>query len=240
MATLQSSLSNPLSHEGELDFIKQLWSTDIQEGQIRSYRPYFRYYETECARLHLGRVEEKRNSTTMIAATHEDAHLIVRILSRGQSCHRPEVRALLQQQFPMAEDIAINRSIDFALRVWLTMNVREERLHTPHTPTMQWDDTTTLADFIAGKFPPNDTANSPAMFVQLDHTFTAAQISHLSGINIEWTPCLVDHLRLDKKFRVLKIYPFKQILLDRIRILETSKISPEENPRFVEFSNIVF
>ncbi|KAE9374018.1 hypothetical protein N431DRAFT_335636 [Stipitochalara longipes BDJ] len=224
MASLQSSLSDSLSHEGELAFAKHLWCKDIQEGQIRSYRPYFRYYETECARLHLGQVKEKRNPPIVIAATHEDVSRIVRILSLGQSCHRPEVRALLQQQFPMAEDISINRSIDFALRVWLTMNVREERLHTPHTPTMQWDDTTTLTDFIAGKFAPKDTAHSLAMFVQLDHTFTAAQINHLSGINIEWTPCLADHLRLDKKFRVLKIYPFKQILLDQVCARETSKL----------------
>ncbi|PVH69855.1 hypothetical protein DL98DRAFT_505209 [Cadophora sp. DSE1049] len=167
----------------------------------------------------------------MVAATHEDIVQIVRILSLSGKYQRPELRNLLRQQFPCAEDIAINRSIDFAMRVWLTMNVREERLHTPHTPTMQWDDVATLEDFVARSFPCTSSTTSTTTLFQLDHTFTTAKICRLTGISIEWTPCLADHLRFDPKFKVLKIYPFKQILLDRIRLLETPNSNSEDNPR---------
>jgi hypothetical protein len=94
------------------------------------------------------------------------------------------------------------------------MNVREEcfSLHTPRTPIIQWDDRSALVDFIAGNFPRATTSGS----AQLDHTFTAANMNRLSGIDIEWTPCLADHLRFDKRRRLLRVYPFKQILIDHL------------------------
>jgi hypothetical protein len=176
----------------------------------------------------------------MAATKHKDIVLIVRILSLGGKYQRPEVRNFLRQQFPGAEDVALNRSIDFAMRVWLTMNVREERLHTPHTPTMQWDDAITLEDFAARSFPQISSTNSTATFVQLDHTFTAAKISRLTGINVSWTPCLADHLRFDPKFKILKIYPFKQILLDRIRLWETPNSKSEENPKYDDIAGCFY
>ncbi|PVH77514.1 hypothetical protein DL98DRAFT_361449, partial [Cadophora sp. DSE1049] len=54
--------------------------------------------------------------------------------------------------------------------------------------------------------------------LQLDHTFTVANMHRLSGIDVEWTPCLADHLRFNKRRRLLRIYPFKQILLDHLHL----------------------
>jgi len=234
MASLQSLLTHPLDQEGETALLKHFWVKDIPRGRIEAYRSYLRYYATECARLQFGFLEESQDATGMVAATHEDIVLIVRVLSLGGRYQRPEVRTLLRQHFPCAKDVAIDRSVDFAMRVWLTMNVREERLHTPHTPIMQWDDVTTLEDFVDKRFPRSGSTSSAPTMVQLDHTFTAATIRRLTGIDISWTPCLADHLRFDPKFKVLKIYPFKQILLDRIYLLETANSKAEiENPRSV-------
>ena len=217
MAAIQLSLTEPPTPEVEVAIAKELFSNDFQPDRSERYRPYFRYYATECRRLKLGVSKEAWQASTMAATTHDHILLIVRKLSLENKIYRPDLRVLLRQHFPDADDVAINRSIDFALRVWLTINVREQRygLQTPRTPTIQWDDDSTLANFIARNFP---RANGSSGSLQLDHTFTAANINRLSGIDIEWTPCLADHLSFDKRRRLLRIYPFKQILLDHLRL----------------------
>jgi hypothetical protein len=219
MASTLSPLVDPPGPDCETAIVKQFWGKDIPQGKAVAYRPYFRYYATECRRLRLGISNELGQSLTMVATTHEDILLIVYKLPLEKDLCRPDLRALLRLHFPNGDDIGINRSIDFALRVWLTMNVREEcyRMDTPQTPTLQWDDESTLVDFIAQNFP---EATTTASSLQLDHTFTAANINRLSGIDIEWTPCLADHLRFDKRRRSLRIYPFKQVLLDHLQLWE--------------------
>ena len=235
MASINSPLSDSLEKSTELQIVKQLWGKQIHEAQLEPYRPYFRYYATECRRLQLGISEKAWQSTTMAARTHSDLLIIVNTLSLNSSSCNPEIRTSLQTYFPHADDIAIKRSIDLALRIWLTLNVREEcfKTHTPRTPTIQWDDTTTLSDFIAGNFP---HATTSAGSLQLDHNFTAANIHRLSGIDIEWTPCLADHLRFDKRRRLLRVYPFKQILLDHLDRSSNTKAregEPENGLRLV-------
>jgi hypothetical protein len=219
MASPPSSLVEPPSAGREAAIVKQFWAKKIPPSKAEAYRPYFRYYATECRRLRLGISKESWQSSTMVATTHEHILLIVYKLPLEKDIIRPNLRSSLRRHFPNGDDIAINRSIDFALRVWLTMNVREEcySLQTPRTPTIQWDDTSTLVDFIARNFP---QATTTAGSLQLDHTFTAASINRLSGIDIEWTPCLADHLRFDKRRRLLRIYPFKQVLLDHLQLWE--------------------
>lgn len=198
MASIQSLLTEPPDPEAEGAIVRQFWAVDIQKQNIQkeSHKSYFRYYTTERRRLRLGLSKETWDPSFMVATTHEHILLIVRILSLDKTSRQPEVRDLIGQPFPDGGDAAINRSIDFALRVWLTPNVREERLQTPRTPTIQWDDTTMLVDFIAQCFPHRNSTTTTTP--QLDHGFTAANMNRLSGIDIEWTPCLADHLRIDK------------------------------------------
>jgi hypothetical protein len=228
MASIRSLLSDRPCADVEAFIISQLWGTDVQTLP-GSYQSYFRYYGTECRRLQFGISKEAWQSTSMAANTHEHMILIVNTLALDKSRNRPAVRALLRQHFPSSHDLALDRSIDFALRAWLTMNVREESfaLHTPRTPTIQWDDSSSLAGFVLRNFPRATTTSS----YPLDHTFTAANINRLSGIDIEWTPCLADHLRFDKRRRLLRVYPFKQTLLDHLQIWESSKTTPEKASR---------
>jgi hypothetical protein len=70
-------------------------------------------------------------------------------------------------------------------------------------------------EFVERCFPTLRATTSSSL--QFDYTFTAANINRLSGIDIEWTPCLADHLRFDKRRRLLRVYPFKQFLVDSVR-----------------------
>ena len=234
--SIDSALTDCLSLADEVAIVKQLWvKKDVPK--LETYEPYFQYYATECRRLRLGIAKEAWQSSTMAATTHADILQVVQILSLDKRTNRPGVRLILRQRFPNAEDLAINRSIDFALRIWLMLNVREEcySMHTPRMPVLQWDDTTTLAVFVAQSFP--STADTATHSLQLDHSFTAANINRLSGIDVEWTPCLADHLRFDKRRRLLKIYPFKQILRDHLQIWADSAEMPNLRSRSVLIAN---
>jgi hypothetical protein len=233
MASIKSLLIEPPGPEVEAAIVNQFWANDLASSQSchEPYKAYFRYYTTECRRLRLGLSSEVWNSSAMLAITHEHILLIVRILAHETEARRSHVRSLIRQSLQDGDDEAINRSIDFALRVWLTINVREDRLSTPRTPTIQWDETSTLVEFITRIFPrPNPVV---AISVQLDHSFTAANMSRLSGIDIEWTPCLADHLRLDKRRRLLRIYPYKQLLCDQLRLWNDVQKVQEKELRFV-------
>jgi hypothetical protein len=177
----------------------------------------------------------------MAAKTHGDILFVAHTLSQEKKARRPDVRALLRHRFVESDDVALNRSIDFALRSWLTMNVREEcfSLHTPRTPTMEWDDAASLAEFVGRNFPDASPAASTTS-LQFDHAFTVASMNRLSGIEVEWTPCLADHLRFDKRRRIVRIYPFKQILLDQLEIWERASEKPETETRLVAPSHLCF
>lgn len=233
MASIHHPVTEPPGADCEAVIIKQFWGKEISKGRTEAYGPFFRYYSTECRRLQMGISNESWLSSTMAAKTHADILLIVGTLSLEKHSRRPDVRALLRHQFTGADDLELNRSIDFALRAWLTMNVREERfsLHTPRTPTMEWDDTASLANFVGRNFPGASPASS-TLSLQFDHAFTMASMNHLSGIEVEWTPCLADHLRFDKRRRIVRIYPFKQILLDQLEIWEEVIEKPEIELRF--------
>ncbi|KAH7395504.1 hypothetical protein BKA64DRAFT_673919 [Cadophora sp. MPI-SDFR-AT-0126] len=224
---LRAQLYDPPDADEEVRIVTQLWNKTIQDYRPDNYRSYFRYYGTECRRLRLGISKDGWLSTTMVAQTHEHVLFIIRSLSNSHDFYRPALRDLLRLQFGSADDLAYNRSIDFAMRIFLTLNVREEhfRTHTPRTPTIQWSDKCTLTDFVARNFPQATTA---AGSLQLDHTFTVANMHRLSGIDVEWTPCLADHLRFDKRRRLLRIYPFKQILLDHLHLCSVSKNPTEK------------
>lgn len=128
---------------------------------------------------------------------------------------------------------AINCSVDFAIRIWLTMNVREDRLHTPHTPLIHWDDVLTLEGFVARNFP-RGLDRSSTELLPLDHTFTAANLRLLSGVSIKCTPCLADHLRFQPKDKVLKVYPFKRILFNMIYLWEKPNNDSQQTSRYVK------
>lgn len=217
MMTQEShALSSPPGIADQEKIIKELWvrENSINSIDVSQYSSFIRYYGRECRLLQLGVSKDVWASSEMIAKTHTDILWIVDRISHERMAHRPKIRESLRQHFGAASDISINRSIDFALRIWLTMNIREKKfvLHTQGTTVLQWDDHSTLVDFVTRNFPHAKSQTTE----QLDHNFTAANINRFSGIEIEWTPCLADHLKLNKSQKILRIYPFKQILLSHL------------------------
>lgn len=184
---------------------------------IGSYENYFNYYEDELKRLRIGIATPFWLATRLAAKTHEDILHITGSLAGRTSWTRPQIRKHLRLYFGDAEDLAIDCSIDLALRLWLMLNVRDTELgvQTLQKPTIQWDDTSTLKDFVASQFPPSNWSLTERKF-RLDPFFTAANMVRICGLKLEWTESLEDHLRLDRRAKVLSIYPYKNCLVKHL------------------------
>jgi hypothetical protein len=223
MVPLLVPLSEPPDSPAQLTIIERFWKQIIPKSSLDIYRPYFWYYKVESQRLQFGLSIQQWQSSALAATTHEDILCIVDVLSSKRDLRRPQIRDQLRERFPEAGGQAINWSIDLALRLWLMLNVRDEAfsLHAPQTPSIQWDDWTTLLDFVEHQFP-TATRSYERRNMQFDHTFTAVNIVRYSGLRIEWTTSLADHLRLDRRRRVLRIFPFKHCLQSHLDMSSAS------------------
>jgi hypothetical protein len=120
---------------------------------------------------------------------------------------------------------SINRTIDLSLRLWLVINVRDDDF-TPGIRSIQWDDSPSLQAFIASQFP------KPRLFKELSEkmfdfvlpdNFTIVKLKRYSGIKIDWTYDLSEHLDFDKDHRILKVFPLKSYMYGLRKRSESSE-----------------
>ncbi|KAI4191030.1 MAG: hypothetical protein LQ346_004816 [Caloplaca aetnensis] len=183
---------------------------------------YFEYYNLQARRLDLWISSKNANTATAVARSHGDVLKIVRTLQGASRWRRSEVRDDLKIHFPFCTDTAINDAIDLALRLWLMLNVLDDRqgIHLDQNRAIQWGEEATLQDFAQEQFVQATSSQNQV----LDHDFVAVNIVRLSGVEVKWSHSLHDHLSIEHKNgrRLLKIYPFKQWLLFHLRWIERS------------------
>jgi hypothetical protein len=223
-----SLLKKPGDHT-KLAILLAFFHTTGDSQTIRSYENYFNYYEHESKRLWIGIAPQFWPATRLAAKTHEDILHIAGSLAGRTLWTRPQLREHLQLYFRDAEDLAIDYSINLALRLWLMLNVRDVELgvQTLQKPAIQWDDASTLEDFVASQFPPSNWPLAERK-ARLDPFFTAANMVRICGLKLEWTESLEDHLRLDRRAKVLSIYPYKNCL---VRHLNSLNCQPGDTKR---------
>lgn len=206
---------NMIDDETRSIIVKCFWGDGAQHLHPTNHEPYFRFYESKIRKLHLGLRPKDNLSAT--PANHLQICSIVELLSSREYSIRPEIRAAIRKSpafTDVIDDATLNRAIDLALRLWLTMNIQARRSdQILETPTIEWNDQIGLAELVALQFPVR-AARVPGDYQQtLQHDFTAVNIGRLSGVSIRWTTCLADHLNYDYRRRELKVYPYKNCLL---------------------------
>jgi hypothetical protein len=187
-----------------------------QQGGVRGFRSYFDHLDLEVNALCSGHNPRKHQAANLAIVSHEDVITVVEELCKSSQENRKTIRTNLHQGFSGKRDVGINRAIDIAIRWWLMINVREadfEDLY-PRRPFTEWEDATTLADFVKGIFP-GAKWSLTARESRLNPFFTAANMVTICGLVIKWTPYLDDHLRLDRQsgeHPVLWVFSFKSCL----------------------------
>ena len=232
---------NPLeSHEGSLrnsqeehlrnDLVHRLWHRAKDEIDLDDYVSYFDHYDETCRTLYIG---ARCEADSMSASTHEHILLIIdRIWSyidQGMCIDRPLLReslsrdSLSKTQFQHQADERMNTSIDLALRLWLTMNIKKRGV-TPVIRNNPWNDQSDLPAFILTQFRgPEIVRNINAPLVG---ALTAVDLERTSGIRMKWTYHLEDHLLLDRVNRTLNVYPLDRVLQDHMMRFVSDPDSP--------------
>ena len=210
MASVDSSLTCRPGMQAKIEIGRRFFGQAFQARDLKPFEAYFRYYDSELAMLQLGSSPLSRQSTDLAAKTHDDILFIARTLQQSGTETRPAVRRSILTRFRDGKDVALNRSIDLTIRLWLSLNVREEafRLQSPQTPALEWDDASSLQEFLSGLFPKAQW-HLQAREGRLHPYFTIANMIKICGLRVEWTDSLEDHLRLDRRQKVVRVYPYK-------------------------------
>jgi len=146
---------------------------------------------------------------------------VVNLIRSNRDLTRKEVRMKLSQMYPGGKDPGLDRSIDLAARLWLMINIREQRFQSlrPQTPCISWDEDLTLQRCIDRSFP-GSRWKATAKESRLDPYFTPANMVRICGLEVQWTTSLENHLQLNRRHRVLQIFPYKRFL--RTMLIEQS------------------
>jgi len=214
------------------EIIVRFWRKDRPQILLGEYMPYFQFYQKSCEALYLGIRSEAK---ALFAETHEHILEIVDVIwscvDSGQQLRRSELRNNIAGRFCMdiVNDITryepLNNSINLALRLWLTVDIREEA-YAPAITTIQWGDESTLQEFMKQQFPgPRVFLTGDKAHIILGGDFTAVNLRRIGGINLDWTCSLNEHLSFDREFRRLKVYTLKSCLYDqRDKFVEYPKL----------------
>jgi len=187
------------------------------EIKLDSFSKYQEYYERTWTSLRSGDPPE---ADSMDPINEHHIQVIVDMISReitlGRPCHRAALRTTLEKtpEFHLHSQDSIDRTIDLSLRLWLILNIRDDDF-APGTHSIQWNETQSLQTFIADQFPRprllKELSDKIFDFVLPDN-FTMVKLKRYSGIKVDWTFDLSQHLELDSDHRILKIFPLKHYL----------------------------
>lgn len=209
-------LSQPAS-EDERAIVSAFFGDGQNYPDVRSFRPFLNFYKKEVAHLDFGVSPALSHYNVTAICSHRDIIHIAEILRANQTRARPHIRNLLngnQCCFQSVKNDDINAAIDLTLRLWLMLNVRspESKFVMPSTPSLQWNDTATLQEFVVRQFPKEKLDLDPKDS-RLSHRFTANFMVKVCGLKLEFTPRLENHLSLNRREKKLLIYPHKACLM---------------------------
>ena len=200
------------------EIISRLWHQSKGVIELSDYAEYFEYHWQSCQNMHLG---ARSKADILAARTHGEILDITDALwsfqDNGFQVTRVTLRKILRQKhFQEDSDESINVSIDLALRLWLTLNIRDASPVSINRGIV-WNDVSHLSTFVSEQFQ-GPTSDEPRARVVLGIDMTAVELEKLSGISVEWVSDIKDHLYYIVDRRILKVYNLEHVLqahLDR-------------------------
>jgi len=213
MAALTDALTRKPTIETKKNIIETIFESRSDITRYILSDRYFKYYEQELEMVQFGSITQMAPVTSLAVKTHADILLVIREIQTNRLLAKCKLRDKLRSHFPEAKDTELNASIDLALRLWLMLNVRDPRLklQSPQTPILVWDENLPFKDFIDHTFP-RSKWQIGVKDSRLHPSFTAAFMVEVCGLHLEWTDCLADHLRLDRREKALRVYSYKDCL----------------------------
>lgn len=199
------------------EIIHRLWHQSKEVIELSDYAGYFEYHWQSCQNLHLG---ARSRADILAARTHGEILNITDALwsfqDSGFQVTRVTLRKVLRQNhFQKDSDERINVSIDLALRLWLTLNIRDASPVSTNRGIV-WNDVSHLSTFVSEQFQGPIGDEPPAKAV-LGSDMTAVKLEKINGISIEWVSDIKDHLSYNFDRRTLKVYSLEHVLQAHLR-----------------------
>ncbi|KAI9723897.1 MAG: hypothetical protein M1828_004016 [Chrysothrix sp. TS-e1954] len=159
------------------------------------------------------------NPSLYAARTQTQLANMILIMKHNAHLDRTKLVERLQTQFPGMRAIQIRRSMDLAVRLWLTLHVRSTDCllgpKMPHISIVSWDEDMTLAELIRTSLPLDETNPAVSTGVRasgMSPGFNIANLRRLCSVGVDWATSLQDHLRYDRTTNRVTVYPHAVVL----------------------------
>ena len=185
---------------------------------LSEFLSYFRYFQWTSSLVLWPMVAAEKSLFAI--QKYQDLGAVVQCLNEHSDETRMKIATRLEALFPQSSQDAILRSVDLAVRLWMTLNLRARDL--PVGPwesdvtTVEWERKQSLHNLVAATFPKCGKGLSLPAFDQnhIDPAFNIMTLRKICRVKVQWTHNLKDHLRFDHSTWTVYIFPHKVCLLN--------------------------
>ncbi|KAK0660466.1 hypothetical protein QBC41DRAFT_383677 [Cercophora samala] len=213
--------------------LTHLWPEISQGEWLRGkdhYSGYSSYMHEELSVL----MNDQNADFFALNQSSQIALLIGKLRSETQDITRPHALHIARSILPprtQSSDERLMRSVDAAVRIWLTIDISSLDLH--RLGMLTWHSTRTLSDIITSHF--NSLETEPQRGVKPDtqqlqidpESITADYLIKYHGYSLLWTNNLALHLTIDWKHRTITVYEHKIVLYNHLRFSTANHIIPD-------------
>jgi hypothetical protein len=229
MSTTAEPLWRKPSQETRRKLLDSFFEIDLAKTDSAIFKSYFQYYARALAMLNYRTLASTSTDSQLLIQNHIELIGIVEAI-RSNGAEKGEFCRNLAAQYS-GDESGASRTVDLVLRLWLMINVREPEaaLQAPQTPIRRWQPAQTLPKFLSLVFE-TSRWKVEAKDSRLHPSFTAAFMVNVCGLRLEWTDCLADHLKLDRRVNALRVYSYKNILQAHLKMSNTRSGGMTDSP----------
>lgn len=203
---------NNLDIATQTEVLRSYFGTKYQRPS-RYFSSFIAYYAEEPRKLQTGLTRSDWPIPNLDETTHGDILGITTTLRENRDQKRQVVRQILKLDQTYHNERSIDHLCDLSIRMWLMINVLDADIDLvdDEAPRKPWLEYQSLDDLIKSLFP-QSRIDLNLKESRLDPYFTATNLEKICGLRLEWTQCLANHLRLDRRKKVLWVFPHKEFL----------------------------
>ena len=192
-----------LNQRDTWSLIRLLWpQLDLNQESVRAetYGAYLGFVKRELTSF-------KHFEADFAIQSFASLGKVIQIVYKHRGDNRDEIVQQSKHEFLNCDETSILRSIELALRLCLTVNIRSEWITVgPAPPKHSWSNEVAPTTLLDGTIFRHSSRQIFDGAHRIDHDFTARTLMRISGVKILWTDDLAEHLEFSHKSRTLKVY----------------------------------
>ncbi|CAJ0553171.1 Ff.00g116830.m01.CDS01 [Fusarium sp. VM40] len=216
--------------------LRAIWpQLSVSEETVqKQYSQLLNYFEHELKMI-------RENADISAVQSTDGICSLIRKMKRMDTITRRKALDIARQEMwiMQVDENKLSKSVDIALRLWLTVNISSTEIG--RQGLLSWGCDTNLRDLVRSYFndcKANTQHHQPDQ--RLNPNLTAEFLTSNYGYTVEWTHNLVDHLVIDWKYKVITVYEHKIYLYNNVSFPEESIIPQEISQEAMDTLNLLF